>query len=432
MIESFNNKFKDLCCNLKIDKRRFVLGLSGGIDSMALLHLLKNFIEGNKKLKIEIFPVIVDHSLRSNSAKEANDVLNSAFNLGFETIIKKINTIKPSGNIQNWARKERRRILCDVSFDLSASLLLAHHLDDQVETIFMRSIRGSGIDGLLGMQEKINWNGILIIRPLICFSKDQLSRYVKDNNIIFFQDNSNFNQKFERVKTRKILRNLRISIWPSVPDDLIKFSFLNKQLLNKINSAFNQWVQNNIVIDNRGAIRVDFKNFQCIFKKSNLFTIRILGKIVRTVGGKEFSPKRKKTLNCLNVIFGPAFTNTNLGNVNIILKNKYLFFIRENRNINFKMEIIKNKNYIFDGRFLLISNKSGNLLNSETRKHDCVNAENVFYDYKDDINKSIPFMSTLEGKTIRPYFSNMDIKPKKKINDENNLFDLCLINRLLI
>ena len=55
MIENFNNRFKNLCSNLKIEKKRFILGLSGGIDSMALLHLLKNFIKCNQNLKIEVF-----------------------------------------------------------------------------------------------------------------------------------------------------------------------------------------------------------------------------------------------------------------------------------------------------------------------------------------------------------------------------------------
>ena len=432
MIENFNNRFKNLCYNLKIDKRRFVLGLSGGIDSMALLNLLKNFIECNKNLKIEVFPVIIDHSLRSNSAIEANAVLNLSLNLGFKTIIKKINGKKPNGNIQNWARKERRRILCDVAFDLSANLLLGHHSDDQVETIFMRSIKGSGIDGLIGMQEKITWNGILIIRPLILFNKSQVTKYVKDNNFIFFQDNSNSNLKFERVRVRKIIRNIKLGSWPSISEDLIKFSFLNKQLLNKINSVFTEWIQDNILIDNRGAIRVDFKKIQNIFEKSNLFTINILGKIIKTVGGKEFSPKREKTLNCLNAIFSSTFKNTNLGNVNIFLNSKYLFFVRENRNINFKIEIEKNKYYIFDGRFLLTSKNSGNLFNPDMKNLDYVNSGNAFDEYKDDINNTIPLMRTLEGKTVRPYFNIVDTKLENKVNCEYNSFDLSLINRLLI
>ena len=432
MIEYFNNYFQDLCDNLKIEKRKFVLGLSGGIDSMALLHLLKKFVACNKNLKIEIFPVIIDHNLRSNSASEAKAVEDIALNFGFKTIIKKINIKKPSGNMQNWARKERRRILCDMAFDLSASLVLGHHSDDQAETIFMRSIKGSGIDGLVGMQDKKIWNDILIIRPLIFFNKSQITRYVYNNKILFFQDSSNFMLKFERVKVRNILRNIKLSTWPSISDDLIKFSFLNKQLLKKINDVFTKWAHNNIVIDSRGAIRVDFKKFKYIFESSNLFTISILGKIIKTVGGKEFSPKREKTLNCLNLIFNASFKNTNLGNVNIYLKNKYLFFIRENRNVNFKIEIDKNKRYIFDGRFLLTSKYSGNLIKSNITDLDYVNTNHEFLEYKDFINNTIPFMFTLEGTTVRPYFREVDSKSKNKSNSEYISFDLCLINRLFI
>ena len=432
MIENFNNYFKYLCNNLIIKNRKFVLGLSGGIDSMALLHLLKNFIEFNKTLRIEVYPVIIDHDLRLNSANEAKAVLDIAINLGFDPIIKKINIKKPSGNIQNWARKERRRILCDKAFDLSASLLLGHHSDDQVETIFMRSYKGSGIDGLVGMQDKIIWNGILIIRPLIFFNKDKITRYVQDNNIIFFQDSSNFMTKFERVKVRTTIRNISLTSWHSISEDLIKFSLVNKQLLQKINDVFTKWVQNNVLIDNRGAIRVDFKKLHYVFMKSNVFTINVLGKIIKTVGGKEFSPKREKTLKCLNVIFEPSFKKTNLGNVNIFLKNRYLFFIRENRNINFKIEIKKNKKYIFDGRFILISKYSGYLIKSEIKDIDYIKTDNAFIEFKDDINNTIPFISTLEGMTVKPYFNIVDMKSENKVNCEYNSFDLCFINRLLI
>ena len=74
MIEVFNNHFQEICKNLTSSKKIFVLGLSGGMDSMALLYLLKNFVENNKKFKIEIFPVIIDHNLRQVSSKEAYEV----------------------------------------------------------------------------------------------------------------------------------------------------------------------------------------------------------------------------------------------------------------------------------------------------------------------------------------------------------------------
>ncbi|MDC0093212.1 tRNA lysidine(34) synthetase TilS [Alphaproteobacteria bacterium] len=432
MIEIFNNHFEDLCNNLKNQRKKFILGLSGGIDSMALLYLLKNFIKSNKNLGIEVLPIIIDHGLRSNSANEAKDVKYIATHLGFKTIIRKINIKKPSGNIQNWARKERRRILCDIAFDSSANILLGHHSDDQVETIFMRSIKSSGIDGLVGIQDKKIWNGILIFRPLILFNKNQITSYVNKNNIKYFQDSSNFMCKFERVRVRGMLKNISLSNWPTISEDLIKFSFLNKILLKKINHIYFKWIKSNVLIDNRGALRIDFEKFKYIYESSSLFSINILGKIIKTIGGKEFSPKRKKTLNCLKFIFSFSFKNTNLGNVNISLKNNYLFFIRENRNINFKIKIIKNKKYIFDGRFLLTSKYSGNLINPNIKEFDRECLDEAFVEYKDEINNTIPFMSTLEGVTVRPHFNNVDVKSDNKSHGKQNGFDLRLINRLLI
>ena len=428
MIENFNDNFREICLNLKIDKRRFILGLSGGIDSMALLSLLKHFIVSNKNLKIEVFPVIIDHDLRLNSSNEAKAVQNIALSLGFNTIIKKIITKKPNGNIQNWARKERRRILCDIAFEFSANLILGHHSDDLVETIFMRSVKGSGIEGLRGMQDRMIWNDTLILRPLIFFKKRQIINYVNSNNVIFFEDQSNFLLKFERTRVRETLKRISVSNWPSISNDIIKFSLLNKQLLLKINKIFSKWVHNNILIDNRGAIRVDFKNLQNIFEKSNLFTISIFGRIIKTVGGKEYAPKREKTLNCLKHIFSPVFKNTNLGNVKISLKKSYLFFTRENRNINFDIEIIKNKKYIFDGRFFLTSKYSGNLISSEFHNFESVKNNNPFAECEDDINSTIPFMSTLEGATIKPYFNIYSSKSNIKTNPEGKSYELSLIN----
>ena len=428
MIENFNDNFREICLNLKIDKRRFILGLSGGIDSMALLSLLKHFIVSNKSLKIEVFPVIIDHDLRSNSSNEAKAVQNIALSLGFKTIIKKIITKKPNGNIQNWARKERRRILCDIAFEFSANLILGHHSDDLVETIFMRSVKGSGIEGLRGMQDRMIWNDTLILRPLIFFKKRQIINYVNSNNVIFFEDQSNFLLKFERTRVRETLKRISVSNWPSISNDIIKFSLLNKQLLLKINKIFSKWVQNNILIDNRGAMRVDFKNLQNIFEKSNLFTISIFGRIIKTVGGNEYAPKREKTLNCLKRIFSPVFKNTNLGNVKISLKKSYLFFTRENRNINFDIEIIKNKKYIFDGRFFLTSKYSGNLISSEFHNFESVKNNNPFAECEDDINSTIPFMSTLEGATIKPYFNIYGDESHIKTNTEGKSYELSLIN----
>ena len=80
----------------------------------------------------------------------------------------------------------------------------------------------------------------------------------------------------------------------------------------------------------------------------------------------------------------------------------------------------------------MTSKYSGNLINSNVREFEHVNTDDAFVEYEDDINNTIPFMSTLEGVTVRPYFSMVDMNSENKVYCEYNPFDLCLINRLLI
>ena len=431
MIECFNNHFTEICKNLTSNKKVFVLGLSGGMDSMALLYLLKNFKENMKNFKIEIFPIIIDHNLRLESNKEAQEVNKIAKNLGFKTNIKKILSKTPSGNIQNWARKSRRELLCETANKLSANLILAHHFDDQAETLFMRLIKKSGLEGLQGMQSISVWNGIFLIRPLLIFKKKELRSYVVSKNIIFFEDASNKMLKFERVKTRYLLDRIK-DRWPYISEDLNKFSNTNSKLIKKIKFIFMEWVEQNILIDKTGSARVNFENLKTIFEKSNNFTISIVGKIIQTIGGNEFPPKRKQTYDLICSMLFNNFNNKTLGNVKIFIKNNYLFFIRENRNLKVKMKIIRGKTYLFDGRFLIISNKSGKLISSFENNLNIINNQSPFYKYKHIINKSIPCLQTLEGTSITPHLRVIDINTEINKNLDNIPFSLYLINRVFV
>ena len=432
MIENFNNHFQKICSNLNPQRKVFVLGLSGGLDSMALLYLLKNFLENNKKFEIQIFPVIIDHNLRQESSQEACKVKNIAKNLGFKTSIKRIDSKIPPGNIQNWARKKRRDILCETTYKLSANLLLAHHFDDQAETLFMRFGKKSGLQGLQGMRSISCWNGILIIRPLLGFKKKQLKSFVDNKKIIYFEDTSNSMLKFERVKTRNLIDNMSIKNWPNISNDLNKFSDINTNFIKKIRLICAFWVKQNILIDKTGAARVNYSNLKAIFEKSSLFTINIIGRIIQTVGGNDYPPKRKKTYNLICSIFLNSFNNKNLGNVNIFLNNGYLFFIREQRNLSFEMEIKKGNYYVFDGRFVITSNKTGCLISNRGDDFNRISYKNPFFEYREIINKTIPRLETLDGTSIKPHLLtiNENSELRHKLNVKN--FSLYLINRVSV
>ncbi len=431
MISNFDDHFNRILKTLN-GNNNFVLGLSGGIDSMTLLHLIKNFKDNESNISINCTPLIIDHNLRDVSERESIEVKKISRNMGFNTQVKKINLSKPDGNVQNWARKQRRNILYQKCLELSANLILGHHFDDQAETLFMRMTKVSGLDGLLGMREITSWNGIFIIRPLLFYKKNQIKNYVRNKKIYYFKDSSNNNYKFERVKTRFYLEYIKKNMWPNITNDLNYFSNLNYKLLNKTDYFFIGWSNKNIIIHEGGAVRVDFESLRNIFEKSFLFALRIVGRIIQTVGGNEYPPKRKKTFELISSFFTKKIKKKSLGNVNISFNQGYLFFIRENRNLNFGFNVQQNKHHIFDGRFLVKSPISGKLVkcnnNSELMVTD---NKNPFYEYGYSINNTIPHLETLEGKTIKPHLSIINTNSKPNI-DKDECFTLYLLNRILV
>ena len=433
MIDIFNSELLKLLIHpVNKPSKNFVIGLSGGVDSMALLYLIKRFLDQNKSMKINVFPIIIDHNLRVESSSEAENVKSISEGIGFKTTIKKIEKQKPNGNIQNWARENRRELLFESCSDLRANLILAHHLDDQAETLYMRLSKNSGLDGLSGMKTITFWNGIFILRPFLTFSKEEIVRYAQKNNINFFEDPSNSLLKYERVRVRQKLIQIKRNKWENVSTDLNNFSIICNKLVTKINFLFEHWLEQNVLVDKCGVIRVNYKSALTLFKKSDLYCIKFFSKIIQTVGGKKYPPKRKQIYELIKALFTNNFKKRTLGNVYIFYYKNYIFFIREKRHLNFNLDITVNKKYIFDGRFILISDVPGKLICSEKMNYNNILANSPFFEFKNLINKTIPCLQTLEGKLIKPHLNIMNIKFNSKDSVKNNSFRLYLINRVLI
>ena len=433
MIDIFNSELLKLLIHpVNKPSKNFVIGLSGGVDSMALLYLIKRFLDQNKSMKINVFPIIIDHNLRVESSSEAENVKSISEGIGFKTTIKKIEKQKPNGNIQNWARENRRDLLFESCSDLRANLILAQHLDDQAETLYMRLSKNSGLDGLSGMKTITFWNGIFILRPFLTFSKEEIIRYAQKNNINFFEDPSNSFLKYERVRVRQKLIQIKRNKWENVSTDLNNFSIICNKLVTKINFLFEHWLEQNVLVDKCGVIRVNYKSALTLFKKSDLYCIKFFSKIIQTVGGKKYPPKRKQIYELIKALFTNNFRKRTLGNVYIFYYKNYIFFIREKRHLNFNLDITVNKKYIFDGRFILISDVPGKLICSEKMNYNNVLANSPFFEFKNFINKTIPCLQTLEGKLIKPHLNIMNLKSNSNDSIISNSFRLYLINRVLI
>jgi len=200
MLDAFQSHIRTL-----LDpKSTYLLAYSGGMDSMCLAHLLIR-----SGISIEI--VHVNFQLRgSESEGDEKFVQNWAENHHIPFHLKLAQTesvAKSQGiSIQMAAREIRYRLFEEIrSSGNLQGVILAHHQDDQVETIFLNLLRGTGIEGVYGMAERKGW----LIRPLLPFSRDQIRAFMIENQLAWRDDSSNAKDEYKR-------NNLRINGLPAI------------------------------------------------------------------------------------------------------------------------------------------------------------------------------------------------------------------------
>jgi tRNA(Ile)-lysidine synthase len=177
--------------------------VSGGPDSMALMHLLARWAGPGRP---PVLVATVDHGLRPEAAEEAAWVGREAARLGLshETLV--WTGPKPGTGLQAAARKARYALLADHARRQGAShLVTAHTLDDQAETVLMRMAHGSGLAGLSGMRPERDLAGIRHARPLLDFPKASLLALSAAHGWEHRTDPSNANARYERVRWRALM-----------------------------------------------------------------------------------------------------------------------------------------------------------------------------------------------------------------------------------
>lgn len=182
---------------------RLGIAVSGGSDSLALLHLLNDWG------RAELFAVTVDHRLRPDSASEALHVAGHCVGLGIphETLVWQ--GWDGRGNLQAEARRTRYALIADWARDRGlGAVALGHTMDDQAETVLMRLAREAGLDGLSGMAETVVRHGVRFCRPLIGRRRGALREMLDARGVRWIDDPSNADEAFERVRARQVLAAL--------------------------------------------------------------------------------------------------------------------------------------------------------------------------------------------------------------------------------
>ena len=189
------DKITEILKNIKDEY--IVIGVSAGPDSMALLHLTKNVTQN------KIVCVHINHNVRKESNEEAAYLQKycKGNTIIFECL--KI-TDWQENNFENEARNKRyafyEQILKKYN---SKTLLLAHHGDDLIETVLMKIVRGSDLEGYAGIKLFSKQKDYTIVRPFLYITKDDILKYNKANNVKYYIDKTNSDTTYTRNRYRE-------------------------------------------------------------------------------------------------------------------------------------------------------------------------------------------------------------------------------------
>lgn len=191
-----------------LNQPALLLAVSGGPDSLGMLAAFARWRErsaGGPAIHV----AAVDHGLRPESASECAMVQRAAARFGLSCDVLRWEGGKPATGLQEAARDERYRLLATRARALGAPLIvLAHHQDDQAETVIMRLVRGSGPLGLKGMATVSERDGVHLLRPFLFVPKTRLAATAAAAGLTPVEDPSNRDPRFTRTRIRRVMEVL--------------------------------------------------------------------------------------------------------------------------------------------------------------------------------------------------------------------------------
>ena len=315
-------EMKNLLSNKKV-----MLACSTGVDSMVLLNLLEQVLN-----KDNLIVAHVNHKKRIESDTEEDYILNYAKDKSIKCYVKHLEKYSGS-NFQSWARDERYNFFKEIATNEQVEvLLLAHHANDNLETIIQRLIRSSALEGYAGIRKISYIDDLMVYRPLITISKEEIYNYAKKQNIKYFEDSSNQEDDYTRNRIRHHIVPLLEAENPSIYKAISIYSNTLFEANDHLEKYETNFIKNLNVVNtnNEFFVKMPLDDF---FKETDFFKEQIMFRLL-----KRF----KLSKECIKDIINQLLSKKS----NIVKKiNEELLMIKEYGYVIFTTDLNENFEY---------------------------------------------------------------------------------------
>ena len=301
--------------------QKIAVGVSGGVDSVALLHWLV-------EIGVDAVCLHVNHNLRAAAATEAAYVQDLCKKLNVPCHVFSWDDEKPTTGLEDAARIARYKFMTDFCHKNKIKIIAtAHQADDQIETFWMNLGRGSGVYGLGAMRGVGEMNGVKIIRPLLNVFRRELAEYCDTRGIKYFSDEMNDDPHYTRVKIRQNRHLVGDAL--GISDERILLAIQN---MGRVRESLENGVSKLVAHVMSDGCAMFSDSF--LFDLSPDIRLKFFGTVIQTVGGGRYQPRLDSLVGALDKLQTDCkFT---LGHCTVRRLNGRIMVVREGQKTSFR------------------------------------------------------------------------------------------------
>lgn len=302
------------------------LGVSGGSDSLALMHLVAEWARHARLPLSGIHVLTVNHGLRREAGREAAFVAREARQIGLSHTTLHWRESRSGPRLQERARAARYRLMASWCRARGIpALMTAHTAGDQLETVGLRLVKGSGSAGLGGMDEaRPLATGVTLLRPLLGVTRDELQTQLSARGRQWISDPSNDNTSFARIQMRRVLAD------EAVQTPLRRIRAAGGEARAALDGATDDLMRDAVLPHGAGWAEIDARLFCAAPQAVRLHALK---RLCRFYGGKEHAPKAEALVRLDARLLAADFRAVTLGGALLTQKGDCWLMGREARNL---------------------------------------------------------------------------------------------------